>query len=312
MAAISKLLHVLTKKMFPFWEHVGVHVTPVHFYEPVPDTRDLTSDIWSRTSALVGMDLAEARQLRLLADFRDTFKAECDALPLDPTGNPRDFYYRNDTFGWVDAAILYCVLRHFKPRTICEIGSGFSTLLTARALAANRSEDPRYECNVLAIDPFPAHALKAALSGSVRFRETAVQNVSLAEFDMLRAGDVLFIDSSHVLKTGSDVQWMYLEILPRLAPGVLIHAHDIFLPREYPERWLKKEHRFWNEQYLLQAFLSFNSAFEVLLSAALLHLRHAEMLAQSFAIYHPSHESPGSFWFRRRLEHDPCSSHARV
>jgi hypothetical protein len=286
--------------MFPLWERMGVHVTPVHFYEPVPDTRELRSDLWSRTSELVGVDLSEDRQLQLLADFRVKFKTECDTLPLDRTGNPSDFYYRNDTFGWVDAAILYCVLRHFKPRTICEIGSGSSTLLTARALAANRGEDPRYECDVLTIDPFPSGALKAAASGNVRFREAPVQSVPLAEFEKLRAGDVLFIDSSHVLKTGSDVQWMYLEILPRLAPGVLIHAHDIFLPREYPERWIKKDRRFWNEQYVLQAFLSFNSAFEVLLSAALLHLRHSEVLAQSFAIYDPSHESPGSFWFRRR------------
>jgi predicted O-methyltransferase YrrM len=302
MAGIDRLVRALTKKTFPLFERMGVHVTPVHYYGPVPDTRELRPELWSRTSELVGVDLAEDRQLQLLADFRVRFKTECDALPLDGTGNPGDFYCRNDTFGWVDAAILYCVLRYFKPHSIYEIGSGFSTLLTARAVAANRAESPRYECNVVTIDPFVSDALKAALPGNVRFREEPVQSVPLAEFEKLRAGDVLFIDSSHVLKTGSDVQWMYLEILPRLAPGVLIHAHDIFLPREYPERWIKEERRFWNEQYILQAFLSFNSAFEVLLSPALLHLRHPEVLAQSFAIYHPSHESPGSFWFRRRLD----------
>jgi Methyltransferase domain len=301
MDRTTRLLRLLTRKMFPFWERMGIHVTPVHFYEPVPDTRALQPEVWSRTSELVGVELEEERQLRLLADFYDRFKTECDALPLEPTGNPRDFHYRNDTFGWVDAAIHYCILRYFKPRRICEIGSGFSTLLTLRALEATRAENPHYQCDVLTIDPFPSDALKAATSDAVRFRETEVQRVSTTEFENLRAGDVLFIDSSHVLKTGSDVQWEYLEILPRLAPGVLVHAHDIFLPREYPERWIREKRRFWNEQYLLQAFLSFNSAFEVLLSAALLHHRHPEVLARTFAIYHSSHESPGSFWFRRKL-----------
>ncbi len=300
MGATDRLVRLLTRKMFPLCERLGIHVTPVHFYEPVPDTRALPPELWSRTSDLVGVDLAEPRQLQLLAEFRASLKSECDALPLEPTGNPRDFHYRNDLFGWVDAAIHYCTLRHFKPRQICEIGSGFSTLLTIRALESNRAEDPDYRCDVLTIDPFPSQALKAAAADVVRFRETEVQRVPLTEFEKLRAGDVLFIDSSHVLKTGSDVQWEYLEILPRLAPGVLVHAHDIFLPREYPERWVREKRRFWNEQYVLQAFLSFNSAFEVLLSAAWLHLRHPEALAQTFAIYHPSHESPGSFWFRRK------------
>ena len=304
MDPIAHLVHVMTKKTFRFWERAGVHVTPVHFYEPVPDTRELKPELWSRTSELVGIELAEDRQLRLLADFRARFKAECDALPRERTSNPRDFYYQNPTFGWVDAAIHYCMLRHFKPRSIREIGSGASTLLTVRAIRENRNEDHRYRCDVLTIDPFPSDAVKAAVSDEVRFRETGVQNVLAAEFEELRAGDVLFIDSSHVLKTGSDVQWIYLELLPRLAPGVLVHAHDIFLPREYPERWVRNERRFWNEQYVLQAFLSFNSGFEVLLGAALLHLRHPDELAQTFAIYHPSHESPGSFWFRRRLEPD--------
>jgi hypothetical protein len=297
----------MTKRTFGWWERMGVHVTPVHFYEPVPDTRSLKPDVWSRTSELVGIDYGEERQLGLLAEFAARFKTECDALPRQPTGHPGDFYYQNPTFGWVDAAIYYCVLRHFKPRSICEIGSGASTLLALKAIEANRNEVPGYQCELLAIDPFPSDVLKAAVSDCVRVEETEVQNVSRAEIESLSAGDVLFVDSSHVLKTGSDVQWIYLELLPRLKPGVLVHAHDIFLPREYPERWIKNERRFWNEQYLLQAFLSFNSAFEVLLTAALLHVRHPDSLAEAFSIYLPSHESPGSFWFRRKPEHEVAS-----
>jgi hypothetical protein len=102
-----------------------------------------------------------------------------------------------------------------------------------------------------------------------------------------------------VLRIGSDVQYEYLEVIPRLKPGVLVHAHDIFLPAHYPEDWVKREQRFWNEQYLLQSFLAFNSAFEVLWSGSFMHLTHSEILDRAFEIYEPSHRSPGSFWFRR-------------
>jgi len=112
-------------------------------------------------------------------------------------------------------------------------------------------------------------------------------------------GDILFIDSSHVLKVGGDVQYEYLEILPRLKRGVVVHVHDIFLPGEYPNEWVREEHVFWNEQYLLQAFLSFNDSFEVLWAGSFMHRKHPEKLAECFPGYHPASCHPGSFWMRK-------------
>jgi hypothetical protein len=128
--------------------------------------------------------------------------------------------------------------------------------------------------------------------------ERRVQDVSLSTFDRLESGDFLFIDSSHVLKIGGDVSHLLLEVLPKLKPGVIVHLHDIFLPRQLPKEWVVDQQRFWSEQDLLQAFLAFNGAFEVLLSNAYLQLRHEAVLREVF----PRSEwwGGGSFWIRRR------------
>jgi hypothetical protein len=126
-----------------------------------------------------------------------------------------------------------------------------------------------------------------------------VQEVDLATFDQLAAGDVLFIDSSHVLATGSDVAFEYLTLLPRLAVGVNVHIHDIFLPAEYPARWLLEERWFPNEQYLLQVFLAFNSAFEVLWAGQYLALEHPDVLRETFPSFDPTRVRPGAFWIKR-------------
>jgi len=125
-----------------------------------------------------------------------------------------------------------------------------------------------------------------------------VQTVPVAQFKQLEANDVLFIDSSHVVKIGSDVNYLFLEVLPRLRPGVIVHIHDIFLPNEYPRAWVLEQCRFWTEQYLLQAFLSFNSDFEIVFANSYMGRRHADMMKATFP------NSPwwggGSFWMRRR------------
>ena len=123
----------------------------------------------------------------------------------------------------------------------------------------------------------------------------------LERFCALEANDIVFIDSSHVVKIGSDVVYEFLELLPRLKAGVMVHFHDIFLPAEYPKSWVLEDRRFWNEQYLLQAFLAFNSAFEVMMAGSFLHLSHSEKLKAAFASYDPANVWPGSFWMRRKL-----------
>jgi hypothetical protein len=116
---------------------------------------------------------------------------------------------------------------------------------------------------------------------------------------MLEENDILFIDSSHVLKIGSDVQYEYLEILPRLNKGVIVHIHDIFLPAEYRKEWVLKDHIFWTEQYLLQAFLAFNDNFEILWAGSYMHLKHPDKLEVAFNSYRRNERWPGSFWIKK-------------
>jgi len=177
-----------------------------------------------------------------------------------------------------------------------EVGSGFSTLLAADALRRNRADG--YSCRFIAIEPYASGELQAGLPSDVELWRLPIQDVSLAEFQSLCENDILFIDSSHVCKIGSDVQFLFLEILPRIWRGVVVHVHDIFTPVECPKHWVLDWHRFWNEQYLLQTFLSFNAAFEVLWAEQWMHLNYPDLLMKAFASYRAG-VSPGSFWFRR-------------
>lgn len=292
------LIHRLTKQTFRFWERLGIHVTPVHFYEPVPDTRTLSDHIWSVISEMPGIDLREQRQMELLERFR-ALRAEYERFPLSSTGDAHQYFVDNDMFESVDGEVLYCMIRTQKPARIIEIGSGFSTLLAAQAIAQNRSDDPAYACELTAIEAHPNQNLRSGFPGLSRLIDVEVQRVPLEEFAALGARDILFIDSSHVLRTGGDVRYEYLEILPRLAPGVLVHAHDIFLPAEYPKAWVLDQLRFYTEQYLLQAFLCFNDSFEVLWASSFMHLNHAGRLEDAFPTYSRDRRWPGSIWLRK-------------
>ena len=284
------------RKSFLFWQRLGVHVLPNHFYNPIPDTRELTDEFFSRRSELVGIALHDNEQLELLKNFASKFADEYKAFPLEGTGVAHEYYVKNHTYEQVDGEILYCMIRQFKPRKIIEIGSGFSTYLTAQALLKNAGEGN--ECEFTAIEPYPNEVLEQGFPGLTTLLKKRVQDVSLNEFATLKQNDILFIDSSHVLKAGSDVQYEFLEILPRLNEGVIVHVHDIFMPVEYPREWMMKHSRFWNEQYLLQAFLTFNDSFEILWAASYMLLKHREQLSQAFPSI-TSNTCPGSFWMRR-------------
>lgn len=286
----------LAAKYFQLWEEHGFHLTPVHFYQPIPDTRALPDALWQKPSDLVGVDMNEAGQLDLLRNVFPEFRAEYDAIPFDPTGAPHEFYLKNGAFEGTDALVLYCMVRHFRPSLVLEVGSGFSSRLTAQA--AVRNGKTRLVC----IEPYPDDVLRAGFPGLASVVPKKVQEVDLEFFRQLAAGDILFIDSSHVVKTGGDVTYLFLEVLPRLQPGVIVHVHDIFLPEEFPKSWVRDLHLFWTEQYLLQAFLTYNSEFEVLFANAYMGLKHVPEMQEAFP------KSPwwggGSFWMRRTVAAD--------
>jgi hypothetical protein len=285
-------------RYFRVWEAKGFHVTPNHFYQPVPNISTLKTNLWDRRSELPGVEMNAVPQLELLSEFRAKFKREYDCLPIDKPALPHQYYVRNGTYAEVDGEVLYCMIRHFNPLKMFEIGGGFSTYLSAQAFLKNK-ESFGTQGELVSIDPYPADLLLKGFPGLSRLVTKTVQEVDLSEFRQLRENDILFIDSSHVLKIGSDVQYEYLEILPNLNKGVIIHIHDVFLPAEYPKEWVLKDYRFWTEQYLLQSFLAFNNSFEILWAGSYIHLNYPERLADAFRSYHASESWPASFWIRK-------------
>lgn len=284
---------------FALWERRGYHITPVHYYQPVPDTRTLSASFQHETE-MVGIDMQPAVQLDLLKTFMRHYKAEYDALPQGKVTAPHQFTHDpavQTVFRSGDVEMLYAMVRHYKPAHMIEIGSGMTTRLSAQALLKNAEEG--YPCNFTAIEPYPDEVVQAGFPGLTRLIPDPLQAVPLAAFMELQANDILFIDSTHVLKIGSDVQYEYLEILPRLNKGVIIHIHDIFLPQEYPADWLMKKRWFWTEAYLLQAFLTYNQHFEVLWAGAYMHLKYPNQLQAAFAAYDPTKFFPASFWIRK-------------
>lgn len=285
---------------FETWEQHGWHLTANHFYSTIPDTRELPDALWQRESELPGIDMRDQQQLAFLEDAVARFGDELNGLPRKQADADGGYFVDNGAFESVDAEVLYATIRGAKPARVLEIGSGWSTLLSLRALEANRAEGS--EGRLTAIEPYPHAFVRDAIATRPELAEMLdeqVQGLPLDLFSSLGEGDILFIDSSHVLRIGSDVQYEFLEILPRLRPGVLVHVHDIFLPGEYPRDWVfGPEHRFWNEQYLLQAYLIGNTRTEVAWGSNWMHRRHPEALEKAFASYDRDTRFPGSFWFR--------------
>ncbi len=282
--------------LFRVWERMGFHLTPVHFYQPIPDTRDLPESIWSRRSAPTGLEVNLDAMGETLDGFKREFGAEYDALPRQEQ-SPHGFFLENKRYETVDAEVCYCFVRSRKPRRIIEVGSGFSSILMLDALALNERDGKPGE--LLTIDPYPFERLQGVRRDNFRVEKIPVQSAPLSHFESLERGDILFIDSSHVSCIGSDVTFEILEILPRIKPGVLVHIHDIFLPAEYPRKWVMQWHRFWNEQYMLQAFLAFNSAFRVKMANHWLHLERPDVLKRAFSSYGREGDAPGSIWIER-------------
>lgn len=296
---ITRARNYLIKKVFPICQLLGFHVLANHYYSPIPDTRTLKDRLWLKHSELVGIDINEKKQLELLSTFISSYKTEYQNFPVKATSIPYEYYVNNPYFGNVDGEVLYCMIRHFKPKRIIEIGSGYSTCLSAQAVLKNKQEDNNNECKLLAIEPYPNEIIINGFPGLSKVVRKKVQNVPLSDFQKLQANDILFIDSSHVLKIGSDVQYEYLEILPRLNIGVIVHFHDIFLPTEYPREWVLKDQIFWNEQYLLQSFLTYNNNFEVLWAGKYMRLNHPDKLKRAFSSNFSGEQWPVSFWIRR-------------
>ena len=295
----NAVLYRFINKSFPVWQKIGVHVTPNHFYQPIPDTRKLPDNLWNKETLLTGIEMNDEEQLKLLSAFCSNYKKEYDLFPENKTQIPYQYYINNGLFELADGIILYSMIRHFKPAKIIEIGSGNSTCISAQAILKNKKENSSYNCDLTAIEPHPNETLKSGFPGFTKLIQDEVQNIPVSEFEKLEENDILFIDSSHVLKIGSDVQYEFFEILPKLNKGVLIHVHDIFLPGEYPKGWILRDHVFVNEQYLLQAFLTYNDHFKVIWAGHYMRMKYHDMLKDAFGRYETDDRWPASFWIKK-------------
>jgi predicted O-methyltransferase YrrM len=240
-------------------------IRPGHFYSPLTREDEVTADaarIFDRAVVeLPGIDLRLAEQLELLERCL-AMREELDRLPHEEQEDWR-YYSDNVYFSYCDAFFLAAILRLFRPRRVIEVGSGFSSSVMLDV-------DEKYlgrSLRLTFIEPNPERLESLLRRGDARrhrILRSRVQDVPLETFDELQEGDVLFIDSSHVSKTGSDVNHLFFRVVPRLAPGVLVHVHDIFWPFEYAESEVY-EGRSWNEAYLVRAFLQYNREFRILL-----------------------------------------------
>ena len=269
-----------------------------HFYSPVVDPQDLKSrfdELYPANPVAHGIDFNPVSHTQLIERALSRFMPEYDYPEHGPEDASLDFFYtRNSQFSWLDARALFCFLRLWQPRRIVEVGSGYSSLLMADVKRRFLSEHTTLQC----VEPYPRAFLHRPELG-LELIEKRVQELPVTFFTSLEAGDLLFIDSSHVCKTGSDVNYLYLQILPQLKPGVRIHIHDIFLPHEYLREWVIDENRSWNEQYLLHALLMFSSGFKVLFANYYAFQKFPEAIIA--ALNHPKGHGfgGGSFYIER-------------
>lgn len=271
---------------------LGIFPLRNHYYEPLFDPRQLTAPL-DQPRELPGVDLDVPGQLALLEQL--TFDAELRASRFGNAGDdPLRFSFGNGMFEAGDAEFLYQFVRARRPGKIVEIGSGHSTRVVRAALEANRAETGAMAEHVC-IEPY-ANPWLEQMEG-VRVVRSRVQDCAIDWSRELQAGDLLFIDSSHIIRPQGDVLQEYLEILPRLAAGVFVHVHDIYTPRDYPAALVVDKVVFWNEQYLLEALLTDSHRYEVV--AALNHLKveHFAQLQRVCPFLTPASE-PGSFYLR--------------
>lgn len=273
---------------------LGVFPIVDHYYEPLFNPAHLRYSL-SLDRDLAGLDWNITEQLDLLTKFH--FNEELVAFPL---AYQRDlqFFYNNNFFASGDAEFLYNMIRHFRPSRIFEIGSGQSTLLAASAIQENRRNDVNYHCRHVCVEPYENKWLHQL---NIELVRSPVERLDKSFFDKLEQNDILFIDSSHMIRPQGDVLFEFLDVLPALKPGVLVHIHDIFTPKDYLHEWIYEDVRFWNEQYLLEAFLSFNTQFKIIGALNFLKHHYPQELAKTCPILQKQMDSrePGSFWIRR-------------
>ena len=289
------------KKLYNFSMHIKGNLfnpqefPPGHYHSPIPSSRkvkDMESRIFHMPRSIPSVDLNEAEQIKLL----EYFKGYYDEIPFKPYKEEGlTYYFENEFYSYSDAIFLYCMIRHVKPKRIIEVGSGYSScaILDTNEIHFNGN----IHCSF--IEPFPERLvslIKSSTHNNINLINQDVQDTDANIFRTLSENDILFIDSTHISKVNSDVNYIFFEVLPNLNKGVYVHFHDIFYPFEYPKEWVLGG-RSWNESYLLRAFLQYNDSFKIVFYNT--YLQH--ILKNKFLDEYPLclKNTGGSIWLKK-------------
>lgn len=302
MAAFRKFVKNVLPYYFVKKYYEGNPYAPGGYYSPIPSEEDIEGYDFKGPlpERLPGIDLNDAEQMNLLNSF-ETFYNE---LPF--TNEKKEglrYYYKNGYYGPSDAIILYCMIRQLTPKKIIEVGSGFSScvILDTNELFLGDA------MNCTFIEPYPERLESLLVNGKSEhctIHKKKLQEIPLEVFKELEENDILFIDSTHVSKLNSDVNYVIHEILPALASGVHIHIHDVFYPFEYPKQWLLSTW-YWNEQYILRAFLQYNDKFKIIMFNTFLENMYEEEIKSRFPLLYKNEtgllyeNTGGSIWLKK-------------
>ena len=280
----------LTLKFFKF---IGIFPIRDHFHEPLFNDKHLKKPL-NIARNLPGLKFNEKKQLQLLSKLN--FKTEfIEYVEEEQKSNSKyNFDIKNHTFAPGDSEFLFQVVRYFKPKKIIEIGGGSSTLIINKAVKLN-NVGTKHNAKHICIEPYRNPWLENLKD--VKVIRQQVENSSINWKNDLKNNDLLFIDSSHIIRPQGDVLFEYLEIIPKLPKGVIVHVHDIFTPYEYPNDWIRKNIFLWNEQYLLEVLLSNFTRYEIIASLHLLKNKFFDNL-KTVCPYLKSNHLPGSIYFR--------------
>jgi Rps23 Pro-64 3,4-dihydroxylase Tpa1-like proline 4-hydroxylase len=274
----------------------SLHVPAGHFYSPIisiDNIRQAEARIWPSNPEILEIDFNDTSHKYILSNIFPRYIDAYDYPAYCEEGNESGFYTENSQFSWLDAKALFVMLRYLCPKNMIEIGSGYSSLLTADVNRRFLNSELNFTC----VEPYPRNFLLQGVPGISSLIQQKVEDLPVSIFTSLKSGDILFIDSSHVVKTGGDVNYIFFEIIPRLATGVFIHIHDIFLPADYPKDWVINERRSWNEQYLVQAALMYTKTFDISFSCAYALHRYPSLLKQ---VLKGDLYGGGSIWLQKK------------
>lgn len=280
--SVSAICFLIVKKLglyqFPYCRKMllKIGILPIrdHYYEPLFHPRHLRYPL-SQKRNLSGINWDEEGQLGVLSQMNFAHEINAGQEPSNDT----EFSFGNNSYEEGDADFWYNIIRLRKPKRIIEIGSGHSTKIARLAIEKNKEENKDYHCEHICIEPYEMPWLEKLNIDIVRKK---VEEIDVTFFQTLTANDILFVDSSHIIRPQGDVLYVFLEILPVLNTGVIVHVHDIFTPNDYPADWFFRYGLLWNEQYLLEAFLTHNQQWKVLAGLHFLQRYHPEKMKAHF------------------------------